>query len=192
MLAAVVAIVLAGAASLAARVSLADPSHHQGARGQPVEGVAEPRPRSGMGQRAGPCPPEPGNRSAAPIRLVPDRLELPAAAPGSTVTASVWIVNTGGEPVRMTAARGSCGCTAVDFQPGTLAAGASREVALRVKAPARPGQERDVTVTFLAEGHPAVQLPVRARASADDASAAACSSARVASADRPGAQSPPS
>jgi hypothetical protein len=107
----------------------------------------------------GPACPEP---SAAPALIaLPAELVLADLEPGSTVRPAVWLVNRGEEPLSLRAARGSCGCTAVDFKPATLGPRAALEVPLVIRAPSREGESKTVQVTFAIEGAAPLTLPVR-------------------------------
>jgi hypothetical protein len=94
--------------------------------------------------------------------LVPDDLQLGPRGPGEVVEASVWLINTEDEPLEVLGAKASCGCTTiVDFEPRTLPARSALEVALRVTAPKKAGQDKAIGVTITVKDRPPIRLPIR-------------------------------
>lgn len=117
---------------------------------------------AGPGRPAVACDPSPpGNSTASSIVVVPAELDLGRREPATVVPAAVWLVNTGDEPVELLSARGSCGCTVLDFAPQVLAPQAALQVPVRVTAPKRAGVRKTITVTFTGRGQAPVRLPVR-------------------------------
>ena len=113
----------------------------------------------------------PGAHAAEPPHpavLIPAEIELGLRAPGSTTQSSLWIVNTGDEPLELVRAKGSCGCTGVRFQPTVLSSQAALEVPFHIRAPRAAGRSKNVTVTITMEDHPPLILPVRLRTTGDD------------------------
>lgn len=112
---------------------------------------------------------EPAAPPAAPATavLIPAEIDLGTRAPGSTTRSSLWVCNTADEPLSLVAAKGSCGCTGVDFKPTVLAAGAALQIPFRITASKSPGRDKTVTITVRAEEHPPLSLKVRLRIAAD-------------------------
>lgn len=99
--------------------------------------------------------------AAATVVVVPPELELGTIEPATVVSSSVWLVNTGVEPVELLTARGSCGCTVLEFEPQTLARHDAVRVPVRVTAPKIAGKRKSVTVTFTLRDQEPIKLPVR-------------------------------
>jgi len=117
---------------------------------------------AGVGHPAAACDPSEPNRSTpASVMVVPGELDLGRREPGTIVPAAVWLVNTGDEAVELLTARGTCGCTVLDFIPAVLAPRTAMKVPVRVTAPKKAGVRKTVTVTFTSRGHAPVKLPVR-------------------------------
>ncbi|MHC4422650.1 MAG: DUF1573 domain-containing protein [Planctomycetota bacterium] len=94
--------------------------------------------------------------------LAPDDLNLGLRGPGEVVEATVWLINTDDEPLEVLGAKGNCGCTTlVGFVPQTLPARSALEVALRITAPKKAGQDKAVAVTFTVKDRPPIRLPIR-------------------------------
>lgn len=101
-------------------------------------------------------------RSAAAIVVViPPELDLGTIEPATVVSSSVWLVNTGVDPVELLTAKGSCGCTVLDFEPQVLAWHQAVRVPVRVTAPNIAGKSSSVTVTFTLRDREPITLPVR-------------------------------
>ncbi|MHC4989791.1 MAG: M56 family metallopeptidase [Planctomycetota bacterium] len=102
--------------------------------------------------------------STLPVRAVPAELDLGRADVKAAKSGTVWLVNTGSEPVRLVTYKASCGCTTVaGFTPGALAPGASMQLEVTMKGPDKPGKKtKKVTVTI--EGQPLLQIPVHMEA----------------------------
>lgn len=99
--------------------------------------------------------------AAAQVVVVPSELDLGTLRLATVVPASVWLVNTGDEPVELLTAKGSCGCTVLDFKPQVLASQAALQVPVRVTAPKAPGRRKSVTVTFTVRDQDPIKLSVR-------------------------------
>jgi len=108
-----------------------------------------------LGAIAAACP------ATATVIVVPSELDLKTIEPATVVTASVWLVNTGDLPVDLLSAKGSCGCTVLEFAPQALASQAALQVPVRVTAPRTTGRSKTVTVTFTARDQEPIKLPVR-------------------------------
>jgi hypothetical protein len=94
--------------------------------------------------------------------LAPDDLHLPSREPGEVVEASVWVINTGADPLELLQAKPSCGCTTViGFTPQTLSAGTAIEVPVRITAPKTAGQSKSISVKFMARDRSPIVLPIR-------------------------------
>ena len=109
----------------------------------------------------------PAAAQPAQLAVLPDELDLGERAPGKIVRTSVWLLNTGRETLELTGAKGSCGCTAIDFKPRALPPRAGMEVPVRVTAPKRPGLSKPVSITFTIKDRPPVRLPVRIATTGD-------------------------
>ncbi len=101
-----------------------------------------------------------GHATAAVI-VVPEELDLKTVEPTTVVVSSVWLVNTGDLPVDLLSAKGSCGCTVLEFTSQMLASQAALQVPVRVTAPRTSGRTRNVTVTFTVRDQEPIKLPVR-------------------------------
>ncbi len=101
-----------------------------------------------------------GHATAAVI-VVPEELDLKTIEPTTVVVSSVWLVNTGDLPVELLTAKGSCGCTVLEFESQTLASQAALQVPVRVTAPRAGGRTKNVTVTFTVRDQEPIKLPVR-------------------------------
>jgi hypothetical protein len=105
------------------------------------------------------------------LAIVPARLDLGTVAPGASVRASVWLVNTSLEPITVEKAKTGCGCTTVDFAPLTLEPGAAERVGFVVKAPDKV-KTKNVKIDFHPEWGDRVTLTTAlatsAEASADE------------------------
>jgi hypothetical protein len=100
--------------------------------------------------------------STAATILAPDDLHFGSLQPGEVVEATVWLINTEDEPLEVTRAKGSCGCTTIlGFEPQTLAPRSAVEVGLRITAPKNAGQSKTVSVTFMLQDGPPMRLPIR-------------------------------
>lgn len=108
-----------------------------------------------------------GHAAAATVVVVPSELELGTLEPATVVRSSVWIINTGDDPVELLSARGSCGCTVLDFTTQVLASQAALQVPVRVTAPKAAGRSKSVTVTFMVAGEDPIKLPVRLATAGD-------------------------
>jgi hypothetical protein len=101
--------------------------------------------------------------SSQPAVLVaPASVDLGVVEVDAATMASVWLLNTGTEPVGVTAARPSCGCVEVlGFEPVSLTPRLAQEVQLRVAAPKVVGTPQTRHVRFAIEGGSPVALEVR-------------------------------
>jgi len=99
--------------------------------------------------------------ATATVIVVPAELDLKTVEPTTVVTSSVWLVNTGDLPVELLRAKGSCGCTVLEFESQTLASQAALQVPVRVTAPRTAGRPKTVTVTFTVRDQEPIKLPVR-------------------------------
>ena len=99
--------------------------------------------------------------------VVPGELDLGTHTPHTTVRDAVWLINPGDEPLEMLAARGSCGCTVLDFTARVLPPKAGLEVPIRVTAPKDPGRHKTVTVTFTIRDRDPLKLPVHIATTGD-------------------------
>ena len=99
--------------------------------------------------------------ATATVIVVPAELDLETVEPTTVVMRSVWLINTGDDPVQLLSAKGSCGCTVLEFEPQTLASQAALQVPVRVTAPRTTGKAKSVTVTFTARDQEPIKLPVR-------------------------------
>lgn len=93
--------------------------------------------------------------------VVPGELDLGTHTPRTTVRNAVWLINPGDEPLELLSARGSCGCTVLDFTARVLPPKAGLEVPIRVTAPKNPGIHKTVTVTFTILDRAPLKLPIR-------------------------------
>ncbi|TDJ58565.1 MAG: DUF1573 domain-containing protein [Planctomycetota bacterium] len=99
--------------------------------------------------------------ATATVIVVPAELDLETVEPTTVVMRSVWLINTGDDPVQLLSARGSCGCTVLEFKPQTLASQAALQVPVRVTAPKTAGRRKTVTVTFTVRDQEPIKLPIR-------------------------------
>ena len=99
--------------------------------------------------------------AAATVIVVPEELDLKTVEPTTVVVSSVWLVNTGDLPVDLLSAKGSCGCTVLEFASQTLASQAALQVPVRVTAPRIDGRSKNVTVTFTVRDQEPIKLRVR-------------------------------
>ncbi len=99
--------------------------------------------------------------ATATVIVVPAELDLETVEPTTVVMRSVWLINTGDDPVQLLSARGSCGCTVLEFEPQTLASQAALQVPVRVTAPKTAGRRKTVTVTFTMGDQEPIKLPIR-------------------------------
>jgi len=99
--------------------------------------------------------------AAATVIVVPQELDLETVEPTTVIVSSVWLVNTGDLPVNLLSAKGSCGCTVLEFESQTLASQAALQVPVRVTAPRTDGRTKNVTVTFTVRDQEPIRLPIR-------------------------------
>jgi len=99
--------------------------------------------------------------AAATVIVVPEELDLKRVEPTTVIVSSVWLVNVGDLPVDLLSAKGSCGCTVLEFTSQTLASQAALQVPVRVTAPRTDGRTRNVTVTFTVRDQEPIKLPIR-------------------------------
>ncbi len=101
------------------------------------------------------------SRDDATAIVVPGELDLGTHTPRTTVRDAVWLINPGDEPLELLSARGSCGCTVLDFTARVLPPKAGLEVPIRVTAPKKPGIHKTVTVIFTILNRDPLKLPIR-------------------------------
>ena len=107
------------------------------------------------------------NQPADPVALkdqvivaIPETLDLGKFSTSEKGTGTVSLKNTGDEPVTITRAKASCGCTTSDFKNGTvLQPGESTDISVTMDGKGR-ARKMSKTVTFTIDGYPAVRLPV--------------------------------
>jgi len=115
-----------------------------------------------------PAPSAPKDNEDPPVILeqvivaTPAELDLGTFSTSETGTGSVSLQNTSDNPVTITRAKASCGCTTSDFKNGTvLQPGESTEISVTMNGKGR-ARKMSKTVTFTIEGYPALRLPVTA------------------------------
>ncbi len=101
-----------------------------------------------------------GSAATATVVVIPSELELGTLEPATVIRPSVWLLNTGDVPVELLSAKGSCGCTVLDFKPQMLASHTAVQVPVRITAPRAAGRSKRVNVTFTAVDHDPIKLPV--------------------------------
>lgn len=99
--------------------------------------------------------------AAASVVAIPAELDLGTVEPAAVTSSSVWLVNTAAEPVELLSAKGSCGCTVVEFEPRTLARHEALRLPVRVTAPKAAGRHESVTVTVTPRDGEPIRIPVR-------------------------------
>ncbi len=108
-----------------------------------------------------------GSPAAAEIMVAPHELNLGYRAAGETIEQTVWLINTGDEPVELAGAKGSCGCLSVELRPQTLQPHTALGVELLVTASKEPGKTKNVSVSFAVGGDKPLRLPVRVSTTGD-------------------------
>ncbi len=104
--------------------------------------------------------------AASTLAVEPKVLDLGTIATGDTGIGIVKITNTSNQPIIVENFKASCGCTSGNLSPNTrLAAGESKEVEIRLKAPNNSAPVTK-TGTFKVTGQEAVSMTVKAEAKA--------------------------
>ena len=94
------------------------------------------------------------------VVATPETLDLGSFSTSEKGSGSVSLKNMGDEPVTITRAKASCGCTTSDFKNGTvLQPGESTEITVTMNGKGR-ARKMSKTVTFTIDGYPALRLPV--------------------------------
>jgi ankyrin repeat protein len=94
------------------------------------------------------------------IVAIPETLDLGTFSTSEKGSGSVSLKNNGNEPVTITRAKASCGCTTSDFKNGTvLQPGESTDISVTMNGKGR-ARKMSKTVTFTIDGYPALRLPV--------------------------------
>ena len=115
---------------------------------------------SGQARKENPPPSDPTTLKDQVIVAIPETLDLGKFSTSEKRTGSVSLKNTGDEPVTITRAKASCGCTTSDFKNGTvIQPGESTDISVTMNG---KGKARTLskTVTFTIDGYPALRLPV--------------------------------
>jgi hypothetical protein len=100
---------------------------------------------------------EPGGTD---LRAAPPTLDLGWGGPGQRRVGSLWLINTAATPLRLSAAKGSCGCLTIEgFEPGDLAPGHARRLQVSMTGATKTGQRRKY-LTFLTEGQESLIVDV--------------------------------
>ena len=103
------------------------------------------------------------------LQCVPAELDLAGCEPGKTLTRDVWLINHGDTAIEILKAKGSCGCTTLDFQPQTLLPCSSLKVPVRIAAPKGEGATKKVRLTFtFGDGKP-LTMPIRIETTGESA-----------------------
>ena len=89
---------------------------------------------------------------ASPIRIEPPALDFGAIQKGSTAEATVRLINTSDEPVRVLKARTSCGCTVAELTTEPFGPGESIEITVRLKPSGKVGTTSTKTVRLILDG----------------------------------------
>ena len=95
--------------------------------------------------------------NASPIRLEPPALDFGPIQKGSTAEATVRLINTSDQTLRVREAKTSCGCTVAEVSKDPFDPGESIEVTVRFKPGGKDGATSTKTVRFILEG---VSAPV--------------------------------
>jgi len=99
--------------------------------------------------------------------VAPAELDLGTHTPHTTVRDAVWLINPGDEPLELLSAKGTCGCTVLEFTARVLPPKSGLEVPIRVTAPKDSGRNKTVTVTFTIRDRDPLKLPVRIATTGD-------------------------
>jgi len=98
------------------------------------------------------------------IVAIPETLDLGTFSTSEKGSGSVSLKNNGNEPVTITRAKASCGCTTSDFKNGTvLQPGESTDISVTMNGKGR-ARKMSKTVTFTIDGYPALRLHYQLRA----------------------------
>ncbi len=94
------------------------------------------------------------------VVATPETLDLGSFSTSEKGSGTVSLKNMGDEPVTITRAKASCGCTTSDFKNGTvLQPGESTAITVTMNGKGR-ARKMSKTVTFTIDGYPALRLPV--------------------------------
>ncbi|MDP7005856.1 MAG: ankyrin repeat domain-containing protein [Phycisphaerales bacterium] len=94
------------------------------------------------------------------VVLEPAQIDLGKFSTSEKGTGSVKLTNSGSEPVTITRAKASCGCTTSDFKNNTvLQPGESTEISVTMNGKGK-ARKLTKTVTFTVDGYPPLRLPV--------------------------------
>ena len=92
---------------------------------------------------------------------MPDELDLGVVEPGESSRGTLWLVNAGDEPRKVTAARPECGCTVVaGFEPTEIAPGGSLKLEIEMIAGTQRGTRKTKKARFTIEGQQQMPVPI--------------------------------
>ncbi len=106
--------------------------------------------------------------AAHPAVLIPEGIDLGERAPDSTTPSRLWLCNTADTPLDVVDVKGSCGCTAVVFEPAALPPNTALEIPFDIRAPKAHGRHKTVKITVTMKDHPPRQFEIRLSTTADD------------------------
>lgn len=110
-------------------------------------------------------PPNPAISTVMYVKADPAEVDLGDIPTNDSKAGKVKLVNTADTPMTITAARASCGCTALKFQPNTvLGPNQTIEVDVQMTGGPRPGPLHGKTVTFTVQDHPDIVVNLKANA----------------------------
>lgn len=93
--------------------------------------------------------------------VVPGAQSLGAVAPGVTLDASFWLINSGDVARQVTGVKGDCGCITIQaFQSTRIAPMQAVQVHYRVKSPEAPGTKKSTSIRVALSGGTVLQIPV--------------------------------
>ncbi|MCZ6837130.1 MAG: hypothetical protein O7G85_15250 [Planctomycetota bacterium] len=92
---------------------------------------------------------------------VPGILAYGEVEANSVHDGEAWLINTASQAIKVTGAKGGCGCSTMPaFETMTLASREARLVKFTIEAPKKDGKEKATAITFTIAGADPLKLPI--------------------------------
>lgn len=123
--------------------------------------------RDATARSIGPAPvaPQQGDPAQFVVIVEPRELDMGEIATGDSASKTIKLINTADKAMTLIRAQPSCGCTALDIAPNTvLGPKEVREVKVQLQGGVTPGPLYGKKITFIVDGQPEIELPIKAMA----------------------------
>jgi ankyrin repeat protein len=112
-----------------------------------------------------PAQQQPVDPASIVVKIDPTEVDFGEIPTGDVGARIVKLINTSDHPVTITTHRVTCGCTALDLAPNTvLGPKEVKDVRVQLNGGPAPGPLMGKKVTFVIEGQPEIELPLKASA----------------------------